>query len=304
MSKIVVTWSIAYDYLMRVDNEFQNIILPEQLSTLNVWFLATDMEKSLGGTATNIAYSLWLLWMKDQTWMLGSVWKDFLADKKISKQVDFSHIQKVEDDFTACAYVITDLKQNQLIPFYPGAMNQADKMSLENIEDIAYCIVSPNGKTAMMKFVQEAKEKGINCFFDPWQQLPTFSKEELISCCVSANYLICNAYEFDLLMKITERDQAQLLKYFEKIIVTLWAHGVNLIEEGREVLIPGVLVSDAVDPTWCGDGLRAGLLYGLIEGKSREESLKIWTIVASYVVRQKGTMDHFFKLSDIKKLLD
>ena len=161
--------------------------------------------------------------MKDQTWMLGTVGKDFIPDEKISKFVDFSHIQKVEDDFTACAYVITDRKQNQIIPFYPGAMNQADKQSLNDIEDIDYCIVSPNGKAAMIKFIQEAKEKNINCFFDPGQQLPAFSKEELISCCVSANYLICNEYEFDLLMKMTERDQSQLLKYFEKIIVTLGA---------------------------------------------------------------------------------
>ena len=100
-------------------------------------------------------------------------------------------------------------------------MNQADKMSLVDITDVDYCIVSPNGKAAMLKFIQEAKDKGINCFFDPGQQLPAFTKDELIACCVSANYLICNAYEFDLLMKMTERDQSQLLKYFEKIIVTL-----------------------------------------------------------------------------------
>lgn len=303
MPKIVVTWSIAYDSLMTVDNEFQNIILPEQLSNLNVWLLATDMKKSLGGTATNIAYSLWLLWMKDDTIMLGVVWMDFSVDEKISKYVDFSHVLEIEDDFTACAYVMTDRKENQITAFYPWVMNQADKMSLAAIDGVDYCIVSPNGKAAMLKFVQEAKDKWINCFFDPGQQLPTFTKEELITCCVSANYLICNAYEFDLLMKMTERDQSQLLKYFEKIIVTLWAHGVNLIEEGREVLIPGVLVTDAVDPTGCGDALRSGLLYGLAEGKSWEESLKIWTIVASYVVKQKGTMDHVFTLSDIKQQL-
>lgn len=304
MSKIVVTWSIAYDSLMTVDNEFQNIILPEQLSNLNVWFLATDMKKSLGGTATNIAYSLWLLWMKDETIMLGVVWKDFSVDEKSSRYVDFSHILTIEDDFTACAYVTTDRKENQITAFYPWVMNQADKMSLAEIDDVDYCIVSPNGKAAMLKFVQEAKDKGINCFFDPGQQLPTFTKDELISCCVSANYLICNAYEFDLLMKMTERDQFQLLKYFEKIIVTLGAVWVRLIEEGREVLIPWILVPNVVDPTGCGDALRSWLLYGLTNDKTWEESLKIGTIVASYVVRKKWTIEHLFTWGDIQNILD
>lgn len=303
MPKIVVTWSIAYDYVMQVDNEFKNIILPDHLHKLNVGFLATGMQQSLGGTATNIAYSLWLLWMKDDTVMLGAVWKEFVVDEKLSKYVDFDHILKVDDDFTACAYVITDSQQNQIIPFYPGAMNQAHTQSLSDLDNVEYCIVSPNATTAMIKFIQEAKAQNINCFFDPGQQLPAFTKEELIACCVSANYLICNEYEFNLLMKITEWDQEMLLKYFEKIIVTMGAHGVMLLEEWRELTIPGILVIDAVDPTWCGDALRSGLLYGLANGKSREESLRIGNIVASYVVKQQGTVNHFFTWTNIKKLL-
>lgn len=304
MSKIVVTWSIAYDYLMRVDDEFKNIILPDQIAKLNVWFVASDMKKSLWWTAANIAYSLGLLWLKDQTVMLATVGKDFIPDERISTYVDFSHILKIEDDFTACAYVITDPQEHQIIPFYPGAMKFADKQSLLDIDDVSYCIVAPNSKPAMMKFIQEAKEKHINCFFDPGQAMGLFNKEELISCCTSANYLICNEYEFDLLMKKTERNQDTLLTYFEKIIVSLGKQGVKLLDEGKEILIPWVLVDDAVDPTWCGDALRAWLLYGLVNDMSWEESLKMGVAAASYAVKFHGGMNHFFTRSDIKKLID
>ena len=118
MTNILVTGSLAYDYVMKIDDEFKNFILPDQLDKLNIGLVATDMQKSLGGTAANIAYSLGLLGYKDRTHMLGTVGKDFDIDERLSQYIDFSHIGKIEEEFTACAYVITDRQQNQIIPFY------------------------------------------------------------------------------------------------------------------------------------------------------------------------------------------
>ncbi len=302
MAKIIVTWSIAYDYIMKVNDEFKNIILPDQIDTLNVGFLVSDMQKSLWWTATNIAYNLWLLGMRDQTLMLGVVWHDFVPDERINQYVDFSHVVKIENDFTACAYVITDRKEHQMIPFYPGAMNQAERLSLLDFNDMQYCIVSPNGKDAMINLLEEAKGQESKTFFDPGQQLHAFSKDELLDCCAVADYLICNDHEFKILMSKLDLDEQAVLWYFEKVIVTLGKDGVKLFDGEHELTIPGIVVSDAVDPTWCGDALRAGLLYGLASGKTWEESLKIGNVVGSLAVRSQGTMNHFFTLDEVLEI--
>ena len=302
MSKILVTGSLAYDYVMKIDDEFRNIILPDQLDKLNIGLVATDMQKSLGGTAANIAYSLGLLGWKEHTHMLGTVGKDFVVDERIAQYVDFSHIERIEHDFTACAYMITDREQNQIIPFYSGAMSKAYVQSLSFFSDVAYCIVSPNAKEAMKKFLQEAHHQYIKSFFDPWQALGLFSKQELLQCCVLANYLICNGYEFELLMNKTGLDKNDLLKQFEYVIITRGKDGAYLYEGTQEIHIPWIYVLDAVDPTGCGDGFRSGLLYGLVNGKTWEESAKIGNAVASFVVKTQGTMNHTFTMDQIDEL--
>jgi adenosine kinase len=302
MTSILVTGSIAYDYVMRIDDEFKNIILPDQLDKLNIGLVATDMQKSLGGTAANISYSLGLLGYKDRTHMLGTVGHDFQIDERLSQYIDFSHIDKIDNDFTACAYVITDRQQNQIIPFYAGAMSKAYMQSLDLFTDVDYCIVSPNNKDAMMKFLQEAHQKYIKTFFDPGQQLGMFSREELLQACSLADYLVCNGYEFELLMNKTELTKEQLLNSFEYTIITKGKDGAYLYEVTEEIHVPGFSVTEPVDPTGCGDGFRAGLLYGLINEKTWEESVKIGNAVASFVVRSQGTMNHYFTLEQIEDL--
>lgn len=303
MTNILVTGSLAYDYVMKIDDEFKNIILPDQLDKLNIGLVATDMQKSLGGTAANIAYSLGLLGYKDRTHMLGTVGRDFDIDERLSEYIDFSHIAKIEEDFTACAYVITDRQQNQIIPFYPGAMSKAYIQSLDFFSDVDYCIISPNAKDAMMKFLQEAHQKYIKSFFDPGQAMGLFSREELLQACSLADYLICNDYEFEFLMSKTELTKEQLLRSFEYTIITKGKDGAYLYEGVQEIHVPGFSVSDAVDPTGCGDGFRAGLLYGLVNEKTWEESAKIGNAVASFVVRSQGTMNHYFTLEQIEDLV-
>ncbi len=304
MNKVLVTWSIAYDYIMQVDNEFKNMILPDQIEKLNVGFVASHMTKSDGWTAVNIAYNLWLLGCKDQTLMLASAGKDYQTDQRLSQYIDFSHIQKVADDFTACAYVITDLKHNQIIPFYPGAMNQSDKQSLSWFTDVAYCIVAPNAKSAMMKFIQEAHDLQIPCFFDPGQALWLFNREELLQCLDAANYLICNDYEFDLVLKTSWLSKEEIVKKLDKIIITLWKDGATLLDSTNEITIPWCKVEHVIDPTWAGDSFRSGLLCGLLSGKSREASIKMGNAVGSLVVQSMGTMNHTFTLQEIEEMVN
>lgn len=302
--KILVSGSIAYDTIMEFGDEFCDLILPDQINNLNVCFNISKLEKNNGGTWHNIAYSLWLLWAKNQTILLAWVGRDFEESKHLSKLIDYSYLNKDKKLYTANCTVVTEAKWNQIITFYPWASDASIKTSIHNLhpENISYAICAPNGKVAL-KFLEECSHLGIFSFFDPGQTLWLYSPEELRRALDLANGLIVNEYEYELIMSKTGWDEVSILQRVDKLIVTLWANGVRVVDLNNEFILPAVSVDTIVDPTGCGDGFRAGLLYGLNNNKPWKESAKIWLAVASFVIQSQWGMNHTFTLEDVLKLV-
>ncbi len=210
MGKILVSWSIAYDSIMKFDWKFSEHILPNQLEQLNVGFTISKLEKTTGGTAHNIAYSLGLLGLKYDVSMLAAVGKDFVPEEKLSKYIDYSNVLYDAELFTACAYILTDSSNNQMTSFYPWGMMKAVDQHVQ--WDISYAVIAPNAKEAMLMQLDECKTKWIKSFFDPGQALGLFSKEELLQSIESASYLISNWYEFDSIVEKQDFEKMNLYR--------------------------------------------------------------------------------------------
>jgi len=301
MWKILVSGSVAYDYIMKFDGKFSEHILKDKLENLSVGFTISNLEKSNGGTAHNIAYNLGLLGFRDDTIMLACVGKDFMEEENLQKAIDYSFLSKDEKIFTACAYILTDKENNQITSFYPGAMMNSVNQHVYNLnEKIDYAMISPNAKDAMLSQLKECKEKWIKCFFDPGQAMTLFDKNELIDSLDNANYLICNDYEFWMILDKTWLSQGEVLWMLDKAIITLWKDGVKLLDKNNEKNILGLDVKNVIDPTWAGDSFRSWLLAGLFVNLSREDAARIWNVVASFVIWSYGTLNHNFDKNDIK----
>ena len=298
MWKILVSGSIAYDYIMKFDGKFSEHILKDQLENLNVGFTISELQKSNGGTAHNIAYNLGLLWLKDQTIMLAAVGKDFVPEENLAQYIKYDSILKDPDLFTPCAYIITDNQHNQITNFYPGAMMKAGTQHVP-AWDIQYAIIAPNAKDAMLIQLKECHSNDIKCFFDPGQAMTLFSKEDLTQALENSNYLICNEYEFGWILEKMWLQQHDLINMLEKVVITLGAKGVSLLDKKWEVIIPWVKVENVIDPTWAGDSFRSGLLWGLSKGLDWEDSAKMGNVVASFVVASQGTLSHHFTQEDV-----
>lgn len=299
MWKILVSGSVAYDYIMKFNGKFSDHILPAQLDNLNVGFTISELQKSSGWAAHNIAYNLGLLWLKDATMILAAVGRDFILEDRLSPYIDYTNLLKDPDLFTACAYIITDNHHNQITPFYPWALMQAVHQHVPEW-DIEYAIIAPNAKDAMLLQLKECHERWIKCFFDPGQAMTLFGKEELSQALEFANYLICNEYEFGWVLEKMWLQQHEIMQMLEKIIITLGKDGVSLLDTHGELVIPWVKVDGVVDPTWAGDAFRSWLLAWLMAKLSFEDAAKIANVVASFVVSSQGTLNHIFTKQDVK----
>lgn len=305
MKKLLISWSIAYDTIMEFDGEFKDLILPEHISDLNVCFNISKLEKRNWWTAHNITYSLWLLWLRDQSILLTSVWKDFVIEEILWKLIDYSYIHKDSELYTANCTIVTEKKQNQIITFYPGALNVTLPLSISNIpdnHDISYAMLSPNGKIAL-KFISECKDKWIKTFFDPGQTIWLYDKNELTRVLDNANYLIVNEYEYSLVKNISWLWDSEILNLMDKVIITVWKEWTKMLSKTENIQIPAIKLENIVDPTWAWDAFRSWLLYGLVNDLSRELSIKYWNVVASFVVESKWWMNHEFSTSDIENRL-
>lgn len=290
---ILVTWSIAFDTIMDFQDKFKNHILPDKLHILNVSFFISDLKKEKWWTATNIAYSLSLLW--ESPILAWSVWKDFDIEKNISPNINTKYVLKKDDLFTANAHIITDLEDNQITTFYPWAMMSSWEISIMNIEEnIDYAIISPNESWAMIKYTHECYDRKIKTFFDPGQQITTHSKETLLEVMNIANYLILNDYELNLYSNITWLTEDQVINWFEKVIVTLWEKWSVIYSGESKIEVSSVKTDNIIDPTWCWDSFRSGLLKWLSIWLDWETSAKIGSLTAHYCIQKHWTQNHTF----------
>lgn len=306
---VQISGSIAFDTIMVFEGHFKDHILPDQVHMLNVAFLAPQMRQEYGGCAANIAYTLRKL--GQPCGLLGAVGKDG-ADylKRLeSLGVDTSLVLSASDCFSAQAFITTDLADNQITAFHPGAMNRAGEVGLGN-KSVSLGIVSPNGKEAMLRHAREFKGRNVPFVFDPGQAMPVFNREELELLTSQATWIAVNDYEGHMLAEKLGISIATLAaKTPGGMIVTRGAQGVEILEHSQSFRVEGLdaarlFGSGPVDPTGCGDAFRAGLLYGLARGASLLDSARLGNVMGALKVVHRGGQNHPVEPKQIGQLLE
>lgn len=292
---ILITGSVAYDYLMTFPGLFKEQILPSRLDSISLSFLVDSMSKQRGGIAPNIAYSMTLLGGKPR--VMATVGEDF-GDYRTwleAKGVDTSLMEVVPGLFTASFFATTDQSSAQIASFYPGAMGESARQSVKNLKQKPdLVIVSPSAPDAMMKFCSECRELGINYLYDPSQQVLRLEGSEMARDMEGAKFLFCNDYEFGLISKKTGWSLDQILEHVKVLVITRGKDGADLYSDGDSVHIPTVPEDEIVDPTGVGDSFRGGFLTGYSHGFDWKLCGEIGSLAAVYCLEQRGPQSHSY----------
>ncbi|MBK9161568.1 MAG: carbohydrate kinase family protein [Nitrosomonadales bacterium] len=290
--KTLICGSMAYDTIMVFHDHFKKHILPEQLHILNVAFLVPEMRREYGGCAGNIAYNLKLL--GGDPLIMATVGDDFTPYAKRLEKLGIAqtHIRHVPDSFTGQAFITTDLDDNQITAFHPGAMGFSEQNKVSHASDVSLGIVSPDGRTGMMEHAEQFAEAGIPFVFDPGQGMPMFSGEDLLRFIDQATYVTVNDYEAKLLQDKTGRTLKQIAESVDALIVTLGGDGSMIYADGKEIAIPTPKPVAVVDPTGCGDAYRSGLLYGIRSGWDWETTGRLASLMGSVKIAHRGGQSH------------
>ena len=290
--KTLICGSIAYDIIMVFGDRFKNHILPEQIHILNVAFLVPDMRREFGGCAGNIAYNLRLL--GGEPLIMATIGDDSGPYMHRLKQLglDATHVRDVPGSFTAQAFITTDLDDNQITAFHPGAMTQSHLNKVSDARDVSLGIVSPDGRAGMLQHAREFRAAGIPFVFDPGQGLPMFDGTELMDFLKLADYCTVNDYEARLLTERTGLSLERLAEEVTALIVTLGGNGSQIYAAGRRIDIPVAPPESLIDPTGCGDAYRAGLLYGIGKGWDWERTGRLASLMGSLKIAHRGGQNH------------
>ena len=302
---VLICGSMAYDHIMVFQDQFKNHILPDKVHILNVSFLVPEMRREFGGCAGNIAYNLNLL---DTSLALpmATVGKDFesYAYWMDSHNINRKYIKVIEDAYTAQAFITTDLDDNQITAFHPGAMNHSQENNISEVSSCSLGIVSPDGRDGMLKHAQQFTEKNIPFIFDPGQGLPMFNGEELIQFIEQANWVTVNDYEWQMMKEKTGLSKKEITKKVEALIVTRGGEGSHIYTKEGLIEVPIVEPESISDPTGCGDAYRAGLLYGLVNNMDIEIAGKIASLMGSIKISCHGTQNHTFTIDEFMSQLE
>ena len=286
--RTLICGSLAYDTIMVFQDRFENHILPDKIHILNVSFLVPQMRREFGGCAGNIAYNLDML--GGEPMIMATVGEDFgpYAKRLEGLEIDQTHVQRVADAYTAQAFITTDLDDNQITAFHPGAMNQSHLNHVQDAAGIKLGIVAPDGRDGMLQHAREFAEAGIPFLFDPGQGMPMFNGEELLHFLDLADYVALNDYEAQLLQERTGQSLEELARAVKALIVTLGAEGSMILAHGRRYAIPSVKPEAVVDPTGCGDAYRAGLLYGIANGFDWPLTGRLAALLGALKIARRG----------------
>jgi adenosine kinase len=289
---ILVCGSIAYDTIMVFRDQFKNHILPDQIHILNVAFLVPDMRREFGGCAGNIAYSLKLL--GEDPLIMATVGHDFDLYERRLDQLGLSrrHVKRVADQFTAQAFITTDIDDNQITAFHPGAMSNTHENRIAEASGVRLAIVSPDGRQGMVEHAGDLARARIPYILDPGQGLPMFSGEDLLAMLAGARALTVNDYEARMVEQKTGLTVAELARRVEAVVVTRGAEGSEIHTGGAQVRVPAVKPDALVDPTGCGDAFRAGLLHGLAQGWDWPRSARLASLMGSIKIAFRGGQNH------------
>ncbi|MBK8016319.1 MAG: carbohydrate kinase family protein [Betaproteobacteria bacterium] len=295
----LICGSMAYDTIMVFHDRFKHHILPDQLHILNVSFLVPDMRREFGGCAGNIAYSLKLL--EGEPLVMATVGQDFqpYANRLDALGLARTHVTEVPESFTAQAFITTDLDDNQITAFHPGAMMQSHRNSVADAKGVELGIVSPDGRDGMLQHAREFHEAGIPFVFDPGQGLPMFNGDEVKAFIAKAAYVTVNDYEARLVEEKTGETVESLSRRVKAFIVTRGGSGSTVWQDGKSVDIPSVTPEAVVDPTGCGDAYRGGILYGIVNGLDWALTGRLASLIGSLKIARRGAQNHSFTRDEI-----
>jgi adenosine kinase len=299
--KIVVTGSIAFDYLMSFPGKFTEHFLPEHMQRVSLSFLVDSMDKRRGGCAPNIAYTLALL--GERPLLMATAGEDFGDYRQWleSAGIDTSLTRQIDGKFCASFFCSTDVENNQIASFYTGAMADAGQLSFRAVRDCGLAIVAPNDPGAMVQYAEECRTLGIPFIFDPGQQCARMSGDELRDGVSGAAIVIVNDYELELLQKKTGLDQRAMLDQARALIVTRGEQGSSVITPERRVDVPAVAPRRIVDPTGVGDAYRGGLMKGIAMGAPLEIGARIGSVAAAYALEHLGGLSHAYTWDEFNR---
>lgn len=297
--RTLICGSVAYDTIMVFRDHFKNHILPDQIHILNVSFLVPEMRREFGGCAGNIAYSLKMLGADPL--IMATVGEDYqpYAYRMEKLRLSQAHVRQVPNAFTAQAFITTDLDDNQITAFHPGAMNFSHQNHISEARDVGLGIVAPDGREGMLQHAREFHEAGIPFVFDPGQGLPMFNGEALLNFIRQADYVATNDYEAKMLQERTGKSIEELSRLVKALVVTQGAQGSLVVVNGKSETIPIVKPAQLVDPTGCGDAYRAGLLYGIANDFDWPTTGRLASLLGSIKIAQRGAQNHQFTRDEI-----
>ena len=297
----LICGSFAYDTIMVFQDQFKNHILPDKVHILNVAFYVPEMRREFGGCAGNIAYNLKLLGADPVP--MGTVGTDFApyAEWMDYQGITRRHVRAVENTYTAQAFITTDMDDNQITAFHPGAMDAAHLNRIDDADGIKLGIVSPDGRQAMLEHAAQFAEAGIPFVFDPGQGLPMFGGEELTRFIDQATWVCVNDYESQLLQERTGLSPHEIAERVEALIVTLGGSGSHIYTDRQRIDIPAAQAHTINDPTGCGDAYRAGLLYGLLNDLDWATTGRIAALLGAIKIEHHGTQNHSFSGDEFRE---
>ena len=298
--KLVVTGSIAFDYLMSFPGKFTDHLLPEHMHRVSLSFLVDTMDKRRGGCAPNIAYTLALL--GERPLLMATAGQDF-GDYKAwldAAGIDTSNVKVVTDKFTASFFCSTDQANNQIASFYTGAMANAAELSFRSVADVTdgLVIISPNDPDAMVQYAQECSTLGVRYIWDPGQQCARMDGRQLAEGVTGALMVIVNDYEFELLRQKTGMNEEDVQQQAEVLVITRGENGSTVLTKGTRVDVPAVMPNRITDPTGVGDAFRGGFMKGLAIGAPFEVCARLGSVAATYALEHLGGTSHAYSVAE------
>ena len=290
----LICGSLAYDSIMVFEDHFKNHILPDKVHMLNVSFLVPELRKAYGGCAGNISYNLKLL--GGEPLPMAAVGSDYEPYREHfdAMGIDQRYVLQLDDFYTAQCFITTDLDDNQITAFHPGAMMESHRNNTRDADGAAIAIVAPDGRDAMLQHAAALADAGIPFVYDPGQSLPLFDGDDLKAFIEKATWVTVNDYESELVKKRTGWNEAYIASQVEAYIVTKGGEGSLIYTSGDVIQVHAAQVSNLSDPTGCGDAYRAGLLYGLEKGLDWLTIGRIASVMGAIKIETYGTQNHKF----------
>ena len=290
--RTLICGSMAYDNIMVFQGRFKEQILPDQIHILNVAFLVPQLRREFGGCAGNIAYNLKHL--GGEPVIMATMGEDAQPyyQRLDALRLERTHVREVPKTLTAQAFITTDLDDNQITAFHPGAMTESHVNKVGDSKGVKLAIVAPDGRDGMVEHAKDLAAAGIPYMFDPGQGLPMFNGEELMGFVDKASYVAVNDYEGKMLEERTGQSLEAIAKKVKALVVTRGAEGSTLFTGGQRIDVPAVKPEAIIDPTGCGDAYRAGLLYGIVSGMDWKSTGQLASVMGSIKIASKGGQNH------------